>query len=140
MQLGFNRIDGKKDFDPAAAVDFLQSSQYYVQAAEQYPDDDEERPYFLAVALEALWWAEAPLDSTLPLCRKIRAAMAKPAQIWEFSQMSLNKRNANCHEAVQFLDDCEKKLVEGTATLDDALMPPDLMERRAGKISQLRDE
>lgn len=126
MQLGLKCID-QEDFSDQAAIDFSKSAQYYIQAAETYPEDDEHRPYFLAVALEALWWGDAPLRVTLPLCRKIRTAMPKPVHIWEFSQNSMKKRNANCEEAVRFLTECEQKLVKGEATLENALMPSDLV-------------
>ncbi|KAJ7687386.1 hypothetical protein B0H17DRAFT_687044 [Mycena rosella] len=142
MQLGLQHFDKTGDIDlgEEAVVNFHQSSRYYIQAAGKYPEDDEERPHMLAVALEALWWGAAPLRVTLPLCRKIRAAMPKPVPIWEFSSKSLNKRNANCAEAVRFLDDCERQLADGTATLESALMPLDLMERRVGRVAQLRDD
>ncbi|KAJ6601431.1 hypothetical protein DFH09DRAFT_563402 [Mycena vulgaris] len=159
MQLGFQPIDRKMEVDREAIDNFTRSSQYYIQAAEKYPTDDEHRPHLLAVALEALWWSKAPLRVTLPLCRKIRTAMPKPAQIWEFSQMTLNRRNANCEEAVQFLNVCEQKLATGTVTLESALRPPDLvslavlpirsssldrtyfeqMERRVGKVAEQHD-
>ncbi|KAJ7109814.1 hypothetical protein C8R44DRAFT_263484 [Mycena epipterygia] len=139
MQLGLKCID-QEDFNDQAVIDFSKSSQYYVQAAEKYPEDDEHHPYFLAIALEALWWGDAPLRVTLPLCRKIRTAMSKPVQIWEFSQNSMKKRNSNCKDAVRFLIECEQKLAKGEATLESALMPSDLMERRIGKIAQLQDD
>ncbi|KAJ7651523.1 hypothetical protein DFH06DRAFT_545632 [Mycena polygramma] len=140
MQLGFRTMDVKKGFHPLAAKDFSKSSEYYIQAAEKHPIDDEQHPYFLAVALEALWWSGAPLRATLPICRRIRAANPKAAKIWEFSQMARNRRNANTLEAVHFLTNCEKKLAEGTATLDSNLMPPDLFERRAARIAQIQDD
>ncbi|KAJ7492236.1 hypothetical protein FB451DRAFT_522879 [Mycena latifolia] len=140
MQLGLERIDRKMDLGPETVMNFRESSRYYIQAAEKYPEDEEERPYMLAVALEALWWSNAPLQVTLPLCRKIRAAMSGPVQIWEFSQMSMNKRNANCEEAVRFLNECDRKLADGIATLEDTLMPSDLMERRVGRIAEIQDE
>ncbi|KAJ6523561.1 hypothetical protein B0H19DRAFT_648739 [Mycena capillaripes] len=128
MQLGFKRTDKKKAFDPDAVDDLSKSSHYYIQAAEKHPTDDEQHPYFLAVALEALWWSGAALRATLPVCRKISTAMPQAAKIWEFSQMSLNKRNANCFEAVEFLANCERKLARGTLTLDTVLIPPNMME------------
>ncbi|KAJ6623062.1 hypothetical protein B0H10DRAFT_2213760 [Mycena sp. CBHHK59/15] len=128
MQLGFRQLEGKVSGDRVTT--FTQSSKYYVEAAEKYPEDDEHRPYFLAVALEALWWAGSPLRETLPLCRKIRDVMPKSAELWEFSQMSRNNRNANCKEAVLFLSDCEKKIASGKATLESDLLPSDLLERR----------
>ncbi|KAJ7755027.1 hypothetical protein DFH07DRAFT_773572 [Mycena maculata] len=145
MQLGLARIDqhilkrfpvkGQVTSDPQAIIDFSHSAQYYQQAAEKFPEDDEHRAYFLAVALQALWWSEASLRITLPLCRKIRVATSKSVRIWEFSQNALTKRNHNCDEAVRFLADCERKLAAGEATLESALMPSDLLERRAAKIA-----
>jgi hypothetical protein len=89
--------------------------------------DDEQHPYLLAIALEALWCSRASLRDTLPLCRKIRDASKEASKIWAFSQMSLNKRNATCQEAVNFLAFCEEKLARGTLTLDRVLIPPDLV-------------
>jgi len=139
MQVGLRCVDKKKDLDPAAAADFLKAAQYYIQAAEKHPIDDEQHPYFLAVALEALWWSGAPLRDTLPVCRKIRAAMPQAAKIWEFSQMSINKRNFNCQDAVEFLADAERKLEQGTVTLDQGLMPSDLLARRAAMIAHIQE-
>ncbi|KAJ7508705.1 hypothetical protein B0H11DRAFT_1966374 [Mycena galericulata] len=146
MQLGFKIVD--RDFcqssegdifkpDPQAAIDFSRSAEYYQQAAEKYPEDDEQRAYFLAIALEALWWSYAPLRTTLPVCRSIQVAMSKSVQIWEFSQNA--ERNTKSEEAVQFLAYCEKELATGKATLDSSLMPQDLMERRAATIAQQQD-
>lgn len=140
MQLGLQRIDSKLDLDQEAVKTFRQASQYYIQAADRYPEDEEERPSMLAVALEALWWSETPLRETLPLCRRIRAAMSKSATLWKSSQKSVTNQNAKCKDAVQFLIACEKELAEGTATLDSTLVPTDLSERRASKIAQIRDD
>ncbi|KAJ7204448.1 hypothetical protein GGX14DRAFT_647064 [Mycena pura] len=124
MQLGFQHMDSSEESSNKRTADeFLQSSQYYIQAAEKR----RESPYFLAVVvIEALWWSNAPLRTILPVCRKILAALPKANVIWEFSQMALTERNANCHEALQFLKDCEKKLARGKVTLDVAARPPDL--------------
>ncbi|KAF8215757.1 hypothetical protein K438DRAFT_1704627 [Mycena galopus ATCC 62051] len=148
MQLGMTCIDRQleddknleKNLDPAAATDFAMSAQYYIQAAEKYPIDDEEHPYLLAVALEALWWGGAPLRDTLPLCRKISAAMPYAAKIWDFSPMSMKKINFNCQDAVQFLADAERRLAEGTLELDLPAMPTDLIERRAAMIKHRQED
>ncbi|KAJ7750192.1 hypothetical protein B0H16DRAFT_1887816 [Mycena metata] len=140
MQLGLRRVDKKQDFDPEADADFLKSSEYYIQAAEKYPTDDEKHPYFLAVAVDALWWGGAKLEVVLPLCRKIRAAMPEADAIWECSQMAKTNRNANCRESILFLEKCEDEIAEGTLSLDMALAPSDLLERRIGKLAQIQDK
>lgn len=152
MQLGLRCLDRvvsgeEEDLDPASADDFEKSAQYYIQAADKYPSgalpaffspttsgsmtrlrlpDDEQRPYMLAVAVEALWWSGAPLRDTLPLCRRVQAAMPEAAGIWERSQMGRGG-NPICKSAVEFLASTERQLAEGTATLDEALMPADLV-------------
>ncbi|KAJ7897286.1 hypothetical protein B0H14DRAFT_399752 [Mycena olivaceomarginata] len=143
MQLGLCCLDRvvsgeEEDLDPASADDFEKSAQYYIQAADKYPSDDEQRPYMLAVAVEALWWSGAPLRDTLPLCRRVQAAMPEAAGIWERSQMGRGG-NPICKSAVEFLASTERQLAEGTATLDEALMPADLMERRAGMIAHIQE-
>ncbi|KAJ6520221.1 hypothetical protein C8R45DRAFT_954334 [Mycena sanguinolenta] len=137
MQLGLRCIDAEEDLDPEAAVDFSKSAQYYIQAAEKFPADDEEHPNLLAVALEALWWGGATLEDTLPLCRKIRAAMPQATMIWGFSPSWKKQR---CQDAIEFLADAEKQLAEGTLSLDDAAMPSDLMERRAAMIAYIQED
>ncbi|KAJ7292922.1 hypothetical protein C8J57DRAFT_10258 [Mycena rebaudengoi] len=140
MQLGHLQITSGNADSEEASSNFSQSSKYYIQSAEKYPEDDEHRPYFLAVALEAHWWAESPLRVTLPLCRAIRAAMPGPQELWANSQMTMNKQNANCHEALEFLVHAEKQIALGKATLNTALRPVDLMKRRAGKLKQLAND
>ncbi|KAJ7024391.1 hypothetical protein C8F04DRAFT_1131782 [Mycena alexandri] len=135
MQLGFRRIDKQQGFDPEANDDFLKSSEYYIQAAEKHPMDDEKHPYFLAVAVEALWWGGAKLEVILPVCRRIRAAMPEADEIWACSQMAKTNRNFNCLEAIIFLEKCEDEIAEGTLALDMALAPSDLLERRIGKLA-----
>ncbi|KAJ7204436.1 hypothetical protein GGX14DRAFT_460408, partial [Mycena pura] len=52
MQVGFQHMDSTEESSNKRSADeFLQSSQYYIQAAEKYPADDENHPFFLAVAV-----------------------------------------------------------------------------------------
>lgn len=141
MQLGFKHVDlhfrkrfpvkGAYKTDPQAVIEFSKSADYYQQAAEKFPEDDEERAYFLAIALEALWWSNAALRITLPICRKIRGAMSKSVRIWEFSKHARSKRNVNCEEAIRFLAEGERKLAAGKVTLDSVLMPPEMVSSLA---------
>ncbi|KAJ7150348.1 hypothetical protein C8R46DRAFT_1198415 [Mycena filopes] len=141
MQLGFRRVDAKRDFDREADDDFLKSAEYYIKAAQAHPIDDEQHPFFFAVAVECFWWAGAALHDILPVCRQIRAAMPEAAKIWEYSQMAKNNRNYNCYEAISFLEDCEEKIEEGTLTSEMSVAPPDLLERRLGPLlAETRDE
>jgi hypothetical protein len=72
MQSGF-----KATTFETAAVEFSMSAKYYIEAADNFLEDDEKRPAFLQVALEAYWFQGKPLKDVLPLIARIREAIPK---------------------------------------------------------------
>ncbi|KAJ7070653.1 hypothetical protein C8F01DRAFT_1107221 [Mycena amicta] len=115
--------------------EFTKSAKFYVQSAETYPEDDEERPFSFFTAFEILCWNKMPLRVTLPLCRKIQESMRQADVIWAGARVSMEseKRAADCYRAIAFYQDCEKKIANGTMTLDDATCPDFVRARRRMK-------
>jgi len=102
MQMGFRSDENHKQHH------FNESAKYYIEAAETFPEDDEEHAYFLKIALEAYWWCMTPLRVTLPLCKRIRLAIPKMLKIWELSQMT-SGRDRMLGEALVFEKESKKK-------------------------------
>jgi hypothetical protein len=120
MQMGFRSDENHKQHH------FNESAKYYIEAAETFPEDDEEHAYFLKIALEAYWWCMTPLRVTLPLCKRIRLAIPKMLKIWELSQMT-SGRDRMLGEALVFEKESKKSILEGQMTLDTPARPPSMV-------------
>ncbi|KAJ7707343.1 hypothetical protein B0H17DRAFT_1191859 [Mycena rosella] len=63
----------------------------YIQAADAFPEDDEQHPWFLNAALGNMFTAHAfPLRETLEVMQRIRLSAPKAKAIWERSSLSAN--------------------------------------------------
>ncbi|KAL6307637.1 TPR-like protein [Sparassis latifolia] len=79
----FELASQSKD-DPEVAYAFWEESgDYYMQAAQCFPQDDEQFPYFLKVALETQWHRGLPLKKALETCAGIREGVTQAKKIWE---------------------------------------------------------
>ena len=105
-----------------AAAEFSMSAKYYIEAAQKFLDDDEKRPSFLNVALEAYWFQGRPLKDILPLIARIREAIPKMLAIWETSA-SFKDRDLKLMHALSFGEKCIEAVDSGKLTLSDIVKP-----------------
>lgn len=117
MQQGVATEDEK-----GAKLEFARSAKYYMQAAQSYPEDEENVPYFLHVALEAYWWHGKTLREVIPLLHQIRDAIPKITRIWGNSEFS-SLRDTKFKLGLEFLSRCEQALADGTITLNNIVKP-----------------
>jgi len=110
------------DDEKGAKLEFARSARYYMQCAQSYPEDEENVPYFLHVALEAYWWHGKALREVLPLLRQIRDAIPKMMRIWGNSANS-SQRDVKFKLGLEFLSRCEEALADGAITLNDTVKP-----------------
>ncbi|KAI8981187.1 hypothetical protein BD414DRAFT_92827 [Trametes punicea] len=83
MQQG---LSAKRANDTAEAENMLAAAaKFYKKAAEMYPPDDENFPFYLKIAFEAEYHLGRPLADTLALCKRIRDSLPGVRKIWEFS-------------------------------------------------------
>ena len=108
---------------------FIEAAVYYTMAAETFLKDDENYAYFLKVALEAHWWLNSPLSITLPMAKQIREALPEIKKIWEFSPSATN--SATLRQALDFEAEFQKRISEGTATLETSGRPEDMVSESA---------
>ncbi|KAJ6610705.1 hypothetical protein B0H10DRAFT_1811169 [Mycena sp. CBHHK59/15] len=65
------------------------AAQAYSKAADSYPEDDEQHPWFLNCAVGNMLTANSfPLRETLDVMKRIRLSAPKAKQIWERSSLS----------------------------------------------------
>ncbi|KAJ7081779.1 hypothetical protein B0H15DRAFT_952799 [Mycena belliarum] len=61
----------------------------YMRAADDFPEDDEQHPWFLNLALDNMFQSLAsPLSEILDVMERIRLTTPKAKEIWEHSQLS----------------------------------------------------
>jgi len=123
MQLGF-----KATTFEIAAIEFSVSAKYYIQAADTFLEDDEKRPSFLKVALEAYWFQGRSLKDVLPLIARIREAIPKMMLIWKTCASS-KERDFTLKQALSFGEKCEQAVYGGRLTLSDIVKPMSIVSR-----------
>ncbi|KAH7907788.1 hypothetical protein BJ138DRAFT_1182187 [Hygrophoropsis aurantiaca] len=89
MQTGLEIVRAKGD-KALAREHFTLAADYYMKSAEAFPLDDEKHPYFLKVALEAYWRRGTILETTFPLCKRIRNSLSDAASVWDAWLSSLH--------------------------------------------------
>jgi len=96
----------------------------YVEAADQYPKDDEKHVWFLCCALQSYWHCGAPLFITMPIMERVRLGLPNTSKIWEHA--SLTKET---HPAYDYILGVEQKfktgLDDGSFTMDSMVSPKD---------------
>jgi len=117
MQFGYEATT----FETAAA-EFSMSAKYYIEAAENFLDDDEKCPSFLKVALEAYWFQGRPLKDLLPLIARIHIAIPKMMTIW-VTCASSEERDSTLMHALSFGEKCRQALDSGKVALSDIVKP-----------------
>ncbi|KAJ2917883.1 hypothetical protein MD484_g2579, partial [Candolleomyces efflorescens] len=97
---------------------FETASKYYLQAAQNFPEDDEYHVRFLVKALECLCgMGTVPLSKTLPLCDAIRRAFDQAMVIWGASPYGETLKT-NLSRVDAFEAEHRRLISEGRCTLD----------------------
>lgn len=118
------------------------SAEYYIQAADLYPEDDEyhacrimfsfnrqSRAYccvsgYLLVGLNAFFSSGAPLKTTLPIMERLQTAVPVMERIWKHSPLAGEEDRAERFRmTLWFAEDVSKALAHGQVTLDDEILP-----------------
>ncbi|RXW11558.1 hypothetical protein EST38_g14297 [Candolleomyces aberdarensis] len=68
--------------DAEKNLNFERAAKYYLDAAQAFPEDEEQHSRFLQKHLECLCFLKKPLRETLPLCQRIRKALDQALDIW----------------------------------------------------------
>ncbi|KAM5536003.1 hypothetical protein V8D89_010261 [Ganoderma adspersum] len=110
-------LSAKQEGDAEEAENMLAAAaKFYKKAAEMYPPDDENFPFFLKISFEAEWHRGRPLSETLPLCDRIRKALPAVAKIWEFNPA--DKLRSHIHQLDEFETRAYTGLLEGKFAMD----------------------
>ncbi|KAJ7592876.1 hypothetical protein C8J56DRAFT_1045329 [Mycena floridula] len=97
----------------------LSSANFYRQAADYLPPDDEDYPWFLKCALAYMGPFEPPLRFSLALMQRIRESLPKMRRIWQaHPAMGKRERNPAYEKIVGEEIQLRKLLAEGKLTLD----------------------
>ncbi|KAI0375480.1 TPR-like protein [Pilatotrama ljubarskyi] len=92
------------------------AAKFYKKAAEMYPPDDENFPFYLKIAFEAELHRGRPLSETLALCERIRKSLPAVLKIWEFSPS--DKLKHHMRQVEEFEVRAYTGLLEGKYTME----------------------
>ncbi|CAA7268089.1 unnamed protein product [Cyclocybe aegerita] len=120
MQLGLAAEDAED-----ANAKFTESARYYIKAAHTFPEDDEKRPYYLKVAIEAYWFQNKPLDDVLLLTAGISHCFPKVLGLWEHSA-TMKEMAQNVVQAFEFAFICREAIDKGEISMKDIVKPKSL--------------
>jgi len=105
--------------DTDAATEHLRKSgNYYIEAADMYPEDDEKHAYFLNCGVQNLFRCGTPLRETLAILKRIRLAIPKMQRIWGSSAMSKEGRDEGLRYALVMETKALDQIKRGVLTLD----------------------
>ncbi|KDQ19786.1 hypothetical protein BOTBODRAFT_27211 [Botryobasidium botryosum FD-172 SS1] len=99
------------------------AADFYLQAAEVYPEDDENHVWYLKTSLDHLWHCGTPLSVTLPMLERIRLGAPKIRKIWEHSSLALQGRDKSIRSYEMMEEDIRAGLARGEFSMDQLLMP-----------------
>lgn len=109
-------------------------AEYYLQAAETFPPDDECHVKFLRMALECRFLeGRRPLREMLPLCQRIRKAMPAALKIWEVTAISEGFLDWD-KELENFEREHNEAIAKGVETLDTVAFLPSMPRRRKSRV------
>ncbi|KAI0830788.1 TPR-like protein [Trametes gibbosa] len=114
MQQGL--LAQKADEGEQAETMLAAAAKFYKKAAETYPPDDENAPFYLKISFEAEWHRGRPLSETLPICERIHKLLPGVMKIWEFSGSA--RLPTHLRQLEVFEERAYSGLLEGRYTLD----------------------
>ncbi|KAL0954420.1 hypothetical protein HGRIS_003406 [Hohenbuehelia grisea] len=109
--------------DQMAMAENLLCSRSYLRATEHFPEDDEKHVWFLDCGLNKLFDVGAPLRTTLPVMKKIRAALPKMQKIWMNSALAKAGRDDRLALVLQAEDEAMDQLQKGSIGMEDIFRP-----------------
>ena len=103
---------------------FTQSAEYYQQAAEGLPLDEEYAAVYFNAALEAHWWMpeSQPIVVTLTFVARVQQSFEAYRNLWEHSPIA-KERDPQIHHALGFGLDCFAALAQGRIVESDIVKP-----------------
>ncbi|KAL6299613.1 hypothetical protein BKA93DRAFT_819814 [Sparassis latifolia] len=104
-------------------IHFAEASKAYLTAATIFPEDDENHVWYLNCALDALYSCGTPIKILLPIMERVRLAIPKMKEIWEFSALAHQGRDSILQKVLWGEEDMRKGLADGKFTLEDKVMP-----------------
>jgi len=111
--------------DQAAETDEEKRSHYmlaaekYAEAAMMYPEDDEQRAWYLSCAMGHMWKCPVPIRALVTIGEKLRAAAPKMRRIWENSQLAKGGRDKSIKFNLDKVDEALAAVSQGKVSLDD---------------------
>ncbi|KAJ7476239.1 hypothetical protein FB451DRAFT_1246238 [Mycena latifolia] len=91
----------------------------YIKAAEAFPEDDEQHPWFLNAALRNMFTSQSfPLRETLDIMKRIRLAAPKAKEIWENSPLSASGLWATLAGVGRQEEELRGMVAQGKFTMD----------------------
>ncbi|TRM66264.1 hypothetical protein BD626DRAFT_546575 [Schizophyllum amplum] len=106
----------------AAAKDhWTKSISAYIQAADFIPEDDEQHPWYLNVALEYMDKIPTNLESKLRMYERIRLSLPKADKIWHGSAHSKAQIKQHYQRLAEIEQDLRNGLIAGKWTLDSVV-------------------
>ncbi|KAH9474765.1 Small glutamine-rich tetratricopeptide repeat-containing protein 2 [Psilocybe cubensis] len=123
MQLGHKATTA----DDAQAA-YSQSADYYMQAAQIYPPDEEQMLIYYKVAVEAYWFSPEgkTLEEVLPTLMTIYERLPHVVRIWEHSALA-SSRDSQVVYALDFMTRCGEALESGKITKKSFVRPKDMV-------------
>ncbi|RXW11559.1 hypothetical protein EST38_g14296 [Candolleomyces aberdarensis] len=109
-------INSPKD-DPEKNLSFERAAKYYLDAAQAFPEDDEQHSRFLQKHLECLCFLKRPLRETLPLCQRIRKALDQAFDIWSIPPYG-DILKVTLDQVKYFEGKYNQQIADGECTLD----------------------
>ncbi|KAK7045992.1 hypothetical protein VNI00_006987 [Paramarasmius palmivorus] len=97
----------------------MKAAQAYIDAAKDFPEDEEKYAAFLNGALENIMRAGAPVKTQLQLMKELRAALSRIQKIWGNSASAVSGRDGIIKRNLQYEPQLRQLLAKGTVTQED---------------------
>ncbi|KAJ6545090.1 hypothetical protein DFH09DRAFT_1040591 [Mycena vulgaris] len=113
-KVGLNPNENREYYRKAAIA--------YIKAADSFPEDDEQHPWFLKVALDNMLQARTfPLRETLEVMKRIRVSAPKAKEIWERSSLSAGGLWGMLEAVEEQENELRSMLAQGKFTMDSCI-------------------
>lgn len=117
MQLGL-QANNRED----ACADFAQSAKYYLEAVDNFLDDDEYVLIYLAVVFEAYMFQGKTVKEVLIITTKMDEALPRMLKVWENSSLK-DARDPQIRAVLNFGNECMARVQAGNLSLDAVVKP-----------------
>ncbi|KAI3609899.1 TPR-likeprotein [Moniliophthora roreri] len=97
----------------------MKALQAYLDAVEDFPEDEEKRATFLNGALENAMRAGAPVKMQLQLMEDLRTALPRIQKIWAYSPSAISGRDNTIKKNLEYEAEIRRLLAAGTLTQED---------------------